>query len=93
MSTKYASYTEETIWGIGETGDEAREDGREAMLENDVPESEIALLKVAPIDEDLLEALEEADESGEEIMFDLIDGLLCEVEPADDDEAEQNQVA
>lgn len=90
MSTKYASYTEETIWGIGETGDEAREDGQAAMRENDVPESEMANLKVAPIDDDLLEALEEADETGDEIMFDLVDGLLCEVETVDD---EQDQVA
>jgi hypothetical protein len=37
-------------------------------------------LKVAPIDEELVEALTAAEASGEDVLFDLIDGELCEVE-------------
>ena len=40
-------------------------------------------LKIAPIDDDLVEALEAAEGNGTEVMFDLIDGELCEVETVD----------
>ena len=36
--------------------------------------------KVAPIDDELVEALAHAETSGEDVLFDLIDGELCEVE-------------
>ena len=42
--------------------------------------AEMAKLKVAPIDEDLVESLADAETTGEEVLFDLIDGELCEVE-------------
>jgi hypothetical protein len=42
--------------------------------------ADVAALKVAPIDEDLVAALEEAETSGAEVLFDLVDGELCEVE-------------
>jgi hypothetical protein len=91
MASKFASYTEETIWGIGDSEAEAREDGEAAMRENDVASADIASLKIAPIDDELVEALEEADELGEDILFDLIDGVLCEVEPVDEDGEEDGE--
>lgn len=80
---KFAAYTEETIWGTGDTEEEARADGEAAIRETESPLDQIALLKVAPIDDGLLEALEEAEATGKDVMFDLIDGELCEVETVD----------
>lgn len=80
---KFAAYTEETIWGTGDTETEARSDGEAAIRETDAPLDQIALLKVAPIDDGLLEALSEAEATGANVLFDLIDGELCEVEPVD----------
>lgn len=80
---KYAAYTEETIWGTGDSEAEARADGEAAIRETDSPLDQIAALKVAPIDEELAEALLEAEASGKEVLFDLIDGELCEVETVD----------
>ena len=37
-------------------------------------------MKVAPIDDGLVEALANAEAGGGEVLFDLIDGELCEVE-------------
>jgi hypothetical protein len=75
---KFAAYTEETIWAVADDEETALSEGQESMAENGV--SDTAALKVAPIDEDLVEALAEAEESGAEVLFDLIDGELCEVE-------------
>lgn len=75
---KYAAYTEETIWAVADDEETARSEGEENMAENGVTDT--AALKVAPIDENLVEALEEAEESGADVLFDLIDGELCEVE-------------
>ena len=57
---------------------EGEGEGEEAMAENGV--SDTASLKVAPIDENLVEALANAEENGGDVLFDLIDGELCEVE-------------
>jgi hypothetical protein len=75
---KYAAYTEETIWAVADDEETARSEGEENMADNG--SSDTASLKVAPIDENLVEALAEAEESGAEVLFDLIDGELCEVE-------------
>lgn len=82
----FAAYTDDTIWSVEETEEEARVEGEEMMRELGA-EGRLGELKVAPIDDDLVDALEEAEETGEEILFDLIDGQLCEVEPAEEGEA------
>lgn len=76
---KFAAYTEETIWAVAETEEEARSEGEASMNDNDAAD-QIANMKIAPIDEDLVETLAQAENSGEEVLFDLIDGELCEVE-------------
>ena len=62
----------------GQESEEGEGEGEEAMAENGV--SDTASLKVAPIDENLVEALANAEENGGDVLFDLIDGELCEVE-------------
>jgi hypothetical protein len=75
---KFAAYTEETIWAIEDSEAAARSEGEATMRENDAA-GQIAALKVAPIDEGLVEALAKAEAAGGEVLFDLIDGELCEV--------------
>ncbi|MET0407313.1 MAG: hypothetical protein ABW006_02985 [Hyphomicrobium sp.] len=75
---KFAAYTEETIWAVADDEETARSEGEETMQENG--STDTASLKVAPIDENLVEALAEAEENGTDVLFDLIDGELCEVE-------------
>ncbi len=75
---KFAAYTEETIWAVADDEETARSDGEENMIENGVTDT--AELKVAPIDDNLVEVLAKAEETGEDVLFDLIDGELCEVE-------------
>ncbi|MET0431942.1 MAG: hypothetical protein ABWZ19_10390 [Hyphomicrobium sp.] len=75
---KFAAYTEETIWAVADDEETARSEGAETMQENG--STDTASLKVAPIDENLVEALAEAEENGTDVLFDLIDGELCEVE-------------
>lgn len=79
---KFAAYTEDTIWSVEATEAEARTEGEATMSEMGAS-GRVAELKVAPIDEDLVEALEAAEADGSEVMFDLVDGELCEVEPVD----------
>jgi hypothetical protein len=75
---KFAAYTEETIWAVEDTEAAARSEGEATMRETGAT-ADLANLKIAPIDEDLVETLARAEESGEEVLFDLIDGELCEV--------------
>ncbi|MBS0233545.1 MAG: hypothetical protein JSR99_08665 [Proteobacteria bacterium] len=75
---KFAAYTEETIWAVADDEATARSDGEENMAENGVTDT--SELKVAPIDDNLVEVLTKAEETGEDVLFDLIDGELCEVE-------------
>ena len=77
---KFAAYTEETIWAVEATEAEARTEGEATMRDLDTPAEQIALMKIAPIDDALVDALAEAEASGGEVLFDLIDGELCEVE-------------
>jgi hypothetical protein len=76
---KFASYTEETIWAIEDTEAAAKTEGEATMRENGA-EGQLAALKVAPIDDALVDALAKAESSGGDVLFDLIDGELCEVE-------------
>ena len=76
---KFAAYTEETIWAVEATETEARTEA-EATMRDMGDEARIAELRFAPIDDDLVAALAEAEVSGTDVLFDLIDGELCEVE-------------
>ena len=75
---KFAAFTDETIWSV--EGDEAaaRTEGEATMREMGA-EGRLGELKIAPIDEDLVAALETAEAAGSDVLFDLIDGELCEV--------------
>jgi hypothetical protein len=78
---KFAAYTEETIWAIEDNEAAAKSEGEATMRENGA--ADVAALKVAPIDDNLVEALAKAEASGGDVLFDLIDGELCEVETVD----------
>lgn len=75
---KYAAYTDETIWSVEDSEGDARTEG-EATMRDMGAEGRIGELKIAPIDEDLVAALETAEGAGGDVLFDLIDGELCEV--------------
>lgn len=75
---KFAAYTEETIWAVEDDEATARSEGEASMQEHGA--ADVAALKVAPIDDGLVEALAQAEASGGDVLFDLIDGELCEVE-------------
>jgi hypothetical protein len=75
---KFAAYTEETIWAVADDEPTARSEGEATMQENGA--TNVSDLKIAPIDDNLVEALTKAEETGGDVLFDLIDGELCEVE-------------
>lgn len=79
---KFAAYTDETIWSVEDTEAEARTEGEATMREMGA-EGRLSELKIAPIDEDLVAALETAEGNGQDVLFDLIDGELCEVVTVD----------
>jgi hypothetical protein len=79
---KFAAFTEETIWGVGATEAEARTEA-EATMRDMGDDARIAELRFAPIDDALVEALAEAEANGTEVLFELMDGELCEVEVVD----------
>jgi len=56
---KFAAYTEETIWAVEETEAAARSEGEASMRDNDAS-AKLAEMKIAPIDDDLVEALANA---------------------------------
>ena len=76
---KFAAYPDETIWSVEGTDAEARSEGEATMREMGA-EGRLGELKIAPIDEDLVAALEAAEAAGTDVLFDLVDGELCEVE-------------
>ncbi len=76
---KYAAFTEETIWAI-EDSEAAAKSEAEATIRESGGEADLTALKVAPIDDDLVEALAKAEAGGGDVLFDLIDGELVEVE-------------
>lgn len=73
---KYAAYTNDSIWSVEPTIEEARAEGLATMQDLDVPQEEQAALQIAPISDELAEALAAAEETGEAVMFDLVDGTL-----------------
>jgi hypothetical protein len=79
---KFAAYTEITIWAIEDNEADARAEGEATMRETEAS-ADPATIKVAPIDDELVEALAKAEAAGGEVLFDLIDGELCEVETVD----------
>lgn len=76
---KFAGFTEDTIWSVEDTDAAARSEGEATMTEMGAG-ARIGELRIAPIDDALIEALAAADETGTEVLFELIDGELCEVE-------------
>lgn len=77
--SKFAAYTDDTIWSVEDSEADARTEGEATMREMG-SEGRIGEIKIAPIDEDLVASLESAEASGQDVLFDLIDGELCEVE-------------
>jgi len=89
---KFASYTEDTIWSVEDTQEEARTEGLATMNDLEVADDLRATLKIAPIADALVQALAEVEDTGEEVLFDLIDGTLEMVEEIDDeDEGEEEE--
>ena len=79
---KFAAFTEETIWSVEDTEAAAKTEGEATMRENGA-DGQVAALKTAPIDDALVDALAKAEADGGDVLFDLIDGELCEVETVD----------
>jgi hypothetical protein len=73
---KYAAYTNDSIWSVEPTPEEARTEGLATMQDLDVSAEEQAALKIAPISDELAAALASAEEDGEAVLFDLVDGML-----------------
>ncbi len=82
---KFAAYTDDSIWSIEATAEEARVEGLTTMEDLDISDEDVALMKVAPISDELAAAIETADQTGQDVMFDLVNGTLVidtEVEAA-----------
>ncbi len=73
---KFAAFTNDSIWSVEATADEARTEGLATMDDLEVSDDERAELKVAPISDELAAALTKAEETGGDVMFDLVDGVL-----------------
>ena len=73
---KFAAYTDDSIWGVGATADEARAEGLATMQDVEASEVEVAEMKVAPVSDELVAALAAAEDTGGDVMFDLVGGTL-----------------
>lgn len=73
---KFAAYTDDSIWGVGATADEARAEGLATMQDVEASEEEVTELKVAPVSDELVAALAAAEDAGRDVMFDLVGGTL-----------------
>jgi hypothetical protein len=73
---KFAAYTNDSIWAVGATAEEARAEGEATMLDLDASEEEKAEMAVAPLTAELEAALQAAENGGPEVMFDLVNGTL-----------------
>lgn len=73
---KYAAYTNDSIWSVESSVEEARTEGLATMQDLDVPADEQATLKVAPISDELASALASAESNGDTVLFDIVDGTL-----------------
>jgi hypothetical protein len=84
---KYAAYTNDSIWSVEPSPEAAREEGLATMQDLDVPAEDQAAIQIAPISDELADALAAAEETGEAVTFDLVDGTLV-VDHASDDDGE-----
>lgn len=73
---KYAAYTNDSIWAVGATAEEARAEGEATMIDLEAGEDERAEMAVAPISAELETALAAAETGGPEVLFDLVNGVL-----------------
>lgn len=73
---KYAAYTNDSIWSVEPSVEEARQEGLATMQDLEVAAEEQAVLKIAPISDELAAALALAEENGDTVLFDLVDGTL-----------------
>jgi|CXWK01.1.fsa_nt_gi hypothetical protein len=73
---KFAAYTNDSIWAVGATADEARAEGEATMIDLEASEEEREEMAVAPISAELEAALAAAESGGTEVMFDLVNGTL-----------------
>lgn len=87
---KYAAYTNDSIWSVEPTPEAAREEGLATMQDLDVSAEEQAAVQIAPISDELAEALASAEETGEAVTFDLVDGILVVDHAEDDDDSEED---
>ena len=79
---KFAAFTEDTIWSVEADEASARSEG-EATMRDLGEDARIKDLRIAPIDEALVSALEDAEKTGGEVLFELVDGELVEMEEMD----------
>lgn len=82
---KYAAYSNDSIWSVEPTPEAAREEGLATMQDLDVSAEEQAAIQIAPISDELAEALAAAEQTGEAVTFDMVDGILV-VDHSEDDE-------
>lgn len=82
---KYAAYSNDSIWSVEPTPEAAREEGLATMQDLDVSAEEQAAIQIAPISDELAEALAAAEQTGEAVTFDMADGILV-VDHSEDDE-------
>lgn len=73
---KFAAYTNESIWAVAATAEEARAEGEATMIDLEAGEEDRAEMEVAPISAELVAALAAAETGGPEVLFDLVDGTL-----------------
>lgn len=92
---KYAAYSNDSIWSVEPTPEAAREEGLATMQDLDVSAEEQAAIQIAPISDELAEALAAAEETGEAVTFDMVDGILVvdHSEDGEDGEADDAEAA
>lgn len=73
---KFAAYTNDSIWAVATTAEEARAEGEATMIDLEAGEDEREDLAVAPISAELEAALAAAETGGPEVLFDLVNGTL-----------------
>ena len=73
---KFAAYTDDSIWGVGATAEEARAEGLATMQDVEASEEEVAEMKIAPVSDELVAALAAAEDTGGDVMFDFVGGTL-----------------
>jgi hypothetical protein len=84
---KFAGYTEEGIFGIGASEQEAKTEAEAAMRELEATPEELAQLQVLAISDDLVAALQAMDEGGPEVAFDVENGVLVLADAGEEEEA------